>query len=332
MSSSKTLILAALMRTSWISGQALADTAGVSRTAIWKHIHALRQEGYEIQASSGRGYRLEHAPDRLSAEGVQAGLKTSILGKDIIFRSQIDSTQNLAKSLGEQGAPEGTVVLAETQNKGRGRRGRIWTAIPHGVAMSIILRPDLPPDQAPHFPLLAGAAIGQAITKSCDLQAGLKWPNDILIHGLKVVGILAELDAEMDRINAIYLGIGLNVNALPDEIPADLSTLATSLCIQSGSKVNRLHLVQTVLQELELAYQTYRMHGFAPIRKSWKEQNITLGRTVRIVSGHNIRTGTAVDLDPEGALILRSDDNQETIVTAGEVQLCPEVKTRPSLD
>ncbi len=332
MSSSKTQILATLMRNSWISGQALADTAGVSRTAIWKHIHALRQEGYEIHGSSGRGYRLEHAPDRLSAEGVQAGLKTSVLGKEIIFRSQIDSTQNLAKSFGEQGAPEGTVVLAETQDKGRGRRGRIWTPIPHGVAMSIILRPELPPDQAPHFPLLAGAAIGRAITKSCGLQAGLKWPNDILIHGLKVVGILAELDAEMDRINAIYLGIGLNVNAQLSDIPADLSTLATSLYIQSGSKIDRLHLVQTILLELEQAYQTYRMYGFIPIRNSWKEQSITLGRTVRIVSGNKIRTGTAVDLDPEGALILRSDDNQETIVTAGEVQLCPEVKTRPSLD
>lgn len=325
MSSPKTQILTALMHASWISGQALADAAGISRTAIWKHIHALRQEGYFIQASSGRGYRLEHVPDRLSAEGVQAGLQTAILGQNMAFRPQIDSTQNLAKTLGEQGAPEGTVILAETQTQGRGRRGRAWSAIPHGVAMSVILRPDMLPDQAPHFPLLAGAAVGRAITKSCGLKAGLKWPNDILIHGLKVVGILAELDAEMDRINAIYLGIGLNVNAQDQDIPPELSSLATSLRIQSGRKVDRLNLVRAVLQELESAYQTYLTHGFAPIRQAWKEQNITLGRTVRIIAGQSVQVGQAVDMDGRGALVLRTEDQQETMITAGEVQLCPEV-------
>lgn len=325
MSSPKTHIVATLMQGSWISGQALADAAQISRTAIWKHIRALRQEGYEIQASSGRGYRLQHMPDRLSAEGVQAGLKTTVLGQDIVFYPHIDSTQNLAKSLGEKGAPEGTVILAETQEQGRGRRGRTWAAIPHGVAMSIILRPDLPPEQAPHFPLLAGAAVDRAITKSCGLKAGLKWPNDILIHGLKVVGILAELDAEIDRINAIYLGIGLNVNAQPHEVPAGLSSLATSLFIQSGHKVDRLHLVQTVLQELESAYKTYQAHGFAPIRQAWKDQNITLGHKVRIVCGETMYTGTALDMLETGAMLLRTEDNTELAISAGEVQLCPQV-------
>ncbi|MFP4259147.1 MAG: biotin--[acetyl-CoA-carboxylase] ligase [Desulfovermiculus sp.] len=325
MSSSKTQILAALMHAPWISGQALADATGISRTAIWKHIHALRQEGYSIHASSGRGYRLEYIPDRLSAEGVQAGLQTALVGQNVVFRSQIDSTQNLAKALGGQGAPEGTVVLAEEQTQGRGRRGRAWSSIPHGVAMSVILRPDVPPDQAPHFPLLAGTAVGRAISTYCGLAAGLKWPNDILISGLKVVGILAEVDAEMDLINAIYLGIGLNVNAQGQDIPPDLSSLATSLRIQTGQTVDRLRLVQTVLQELESAYQTYLAHGFAPVRQAWKEQNITLGRTVRIVAGQHIRTGKAVDMDGRGALILRTDDQQEMTISAGEVQLCPEV-------
>ena len=325
MSRPKTHILTTLMQGEWISGQALADAAGISRTAIWKHIHTLRQEGYPIQASSGRGYCLEYIPDRLSAEAVQAGLQTAFLGRKTIFHPQLDSTQNQAKSLGEQGAPEGTVVLAESQTQGRGRRGRTWTAIPHGVAMSVILRPDFPPDQAPHFPLLAGVAVGRAISRVCSLTPGLKWPNDILISGMKVVGILAELDAEMDRINAVYLGIGLNVNATPQDIPAELTETATSLRIQAGGEIDRLVLVRAVLEELESAYITYQTEGFAPIRQAWKGQSITLGKMVRITSGRTALTGTAVDMLESGALLIRTADESEVSVTAGEVQLCSQI-------
>ncbi|MDZ7759431.1 MAG: biotin--[acetyl-CoA-carboxylase] ligase [Desulfovermiculus sp.] len=325
MSRPKTHILTTLMQGDWISGQALANAAGISRTAIWKHIHTLRQEGYPIQASSGRGYRMEYIPDRLGSEAVHAGLQTVTLGRNIVFHPQIDSTQNQAKILGEQGALEGTVVLAESQTQGRGRRGRTWTAIPHGMAMSVILRPDLPPDQAPHFPLLAGVAVGRAISRACNLSPGLKWPNDILISGMKVVGILAELDAEMDRINAVYLGIGLNVNATLQDMPPELTSTATSLRIQSGREINRLHLVRTVLEELESAYFTYQARGFAPIRQAWKDQSITLGHNVRITSGRTFLTGTALDMLETGALLIRTADNSEVAITAGEVQLCSEV-------
>ena len=322
MSSPKTQILRTLIHSTWVSGQTLAHAAGISRTAIWKHIRALRKEGYAIQASSGRGYRLEYIPDRLSAEGVQAGLQTTILGREIVFRSHIDSTQNLARTLGEQGADEGTVVLADTQSQGRGRRGRSWAAIPGGTAMSVIFRPDLPPDRAPHFPILAGTALGRAIAQTTGHAPGLKWPNDVLISGRKVVGILAELEAEADRINAIYLGIGINVNARLRDIPQDLQTTATSLRIQTGRTIDRLHLVQNVLYELEAAYFTYMAQGFAPIRKAWLEQNITLGHPVRIISGQNIQAGTAKDMDEDGALVLRSQCGDTTRVTAGDVQLC----------
>ncbi|MFO7877191.1 MAG: biotin--[acetyl-CoA-carboxylase] ligase [Desulfovermiculus sp.] len=325
MSSPKTQILTTLMHATWISGQALADAAGISRTAIWKHIHTLREEGYPIQASSGRGYRLEYIPDRLGAEAVQAGLRTTVLGQRIVSRPEIDSTQNLAKVLGQQGALEGTVVLAESQTKGRGRRGRAWSAIPKGVAMSVILRPDISPDQAPHFPLMAGVAVGRAISMICNLIPGLKWPNDILIQGLKVVGILAELDAEMDRINAIYLGIGLNVNATHEDIPEELASTATSLRIQSGNEIDRLSLVRSVLEELEAAYFIYMSQGFSSIRQAWKDHNITLGQKVRIRSGNMDLTGTALDMDASGALLVRTQDNTERAITAGEVHLCPQL-------
>lgn len=325
MSTPKTQILATLMQREWVSGQALAEAGKISRAAIWKHIHALRQEGFLIQASSGRGYHLAQIPDHLSAEGIQAGLQTATLGRNVIFHPQIDSTQNQAKTLGEQGAVEGTVVLAETQTQGRGRRGRTWAAIPHGVAMSIIFRPELPPDRAPHFPLLAGVAVSRAISRTCNLAPGLKWPNDILLAGMKVVGILAELDAEMDRINAVYLGIGLNVNASLQDIPPELTSTATSLCIQSGREVSRLHLVRAVLEELESAYSTYQARGFAPIRQAWKEINVTLGHKVRIISGQSVVTGTALDILETGALLIRTEDQAEIAITAGEVQLCPQV-------
>lgn len=323
MNSPKLLILSTLTQASWISGQALANAAGISRTAIWKHIHTLREEGYPIQASSGRGYRLEYIPDRLGAEPVQAGLQTTVLGRTIVFRPEVDSTQNLAKMLGQQGAHEGTVVLAESQTQGRGRRGRSWSAIPKGVALSVILRPDISPDQAPHFPLLTGVAVGRAISRVCNLIPGLKWPNDILIKGLKVVGILAELDAEMDRINAIYLGIGLNVNATRKDIPEELASIATSLRIQSGQEIHRLSLVRSVLEELEAAYFIYMSQGFGSIRQAWKDHNITLGQTVRITSGNMDLTGTALDMNASGALLVRTPDNTEKAITAGEVQLCP---------
>lgn len=323
MNSPKTLILSTLMHATWISGQALADAAGISRTAIWKHIHTLREEGYPIKASSGRGYRLEYIPDRLGAEAVRAGLRTTVLGRTLVSRPEVDSTQNLAKALVQQGALEGTVVLAESQTQGRGRRGRTWSAIPRGVAMSIILRPDIAPDQAPHFPLLAGVAVRRAISRTCKLTPGLKWPNDILIQGLKVVGILAELDAEMDRINAIYLGIGLNVNATREDIPEELASTATSLRIQSGKEIHRLSLVRSVLEELEAAYIIYMSQGFSSIRQAWKDHNITLGQTVRITSGNTDLTGTALDMIDSGALLVRTPDNTERAVTAGEVHLCP---------
>ncbi|WP_051564473.1 biotin--[acetyl-CoA-carboxylase] ligase [Desulfovermiculus halophilus] len=325
MSSPKTQILAALRRASWISGQALADAAGISRAAIWKHIHALRREGYTIQASSGRGYRLEHAPDHLSPEGVHAGLQTELLGRNLICRRSIDSTQNLAKSLGRQGAPEGTAVLAENQTQGRGRRGRSWASIPHGVAVSLILRPKTSPDKAPHFPLLAGTALARAVSRVCGIWPGLKWPNDLLISGRKVIGILAELEAEMDRISAIYLGIGLNINAEAEDIPPDLASVATSLRIQAGRKIDRLDLVRALLEELEAAYYAYRLQGFGPIREAWKEHNITLGRQVRISSGREIITGTAVDINEDGALRVRTEEQELVTVSAGDVQLCPAV-------
>ena len=319
--SPRTQILATLLSSAWISGQALADAAGISRTAIWKHIHVLQEEGYPIQAASGLGYRLEFLPDHLGAEAVQAGLQTRALGRQIVFKSSLDSTQNLAKTLVEQGAEEGTVVLAESQSQGRGRRGRLWSSIAKGLAMSVILKPDLPPEKAPQFPILAGVALVRAISRLCPVQAGLKWPNDILIQGRKVVGILAELDAEMDRINAIYLGIGINVNARQEDIPEELRDIATSLALYSGESVHRVYLVRAILEELEAAYTTYLHHGFPPLREEWKKQNITLGRQVHVQCyGQDIH-GFAEDMDEHGALLLRTQDGERMAITAGEVHL-----------
>ncbi|MDD5093842.1 MAG: biotin--[acetyl-CoA-carboxylase] ligase [Dehalococcoidia bacterium] len=315
-------ILKALRQGSRVSGEKLGADIGISRTAVWKYITELRTEGYQIDSSPSKGYALLSAPDNLTPQEIKEGLRTSVLGREIIYYTEVSSTQDVAKSMAIQRAGEGTIIIAERQTGGQGRLGRKWESLPGSIALSIILRPPIHPSEAPLFTIVAGVAVAQAIEKATHLSPQLKWPNDIIAGGKKVGGILAEMSAEMDRVNYIVLGIGINVNTPRSSLPADIKAIATSLKEEGGKEISRVKLVQSILEELETLYEVFRTAGFEPIRQRWTVLSNTIGARVTVTSGEGERTeGIATEMDRDGALILRKGDGTLERVIAGDVSL-----------
>ncbi|MCF8038573.1 MAG: biotin--[acetyl-CoA-carboxylase] ligase [Desulfohalobiaceae bacterium] len=316
------MILDLLKSREVVSGQELAEAVRISRTAVWKQVRGLRSEGYRIDSTPGLGYALKEIPDLLLPAEIQAGLKTRILGREIIHLTEVLSTQAKAKELAEKDAPEGTLVLTEKQTQGRGRRQREWVSLPGSIQMSVILRPRTPPEQGTHFPLLAGVALVQAVLKVCpDLDPLLKWPNDLIVNRKKLAGILAEISSEPERINYLTLGLGLNCNFTTQDLDPPLQEIATSLQIESGRKISRTTLLQALLLELEFLYFDYLGHGFEPLRLKWKARNNTLNSRVQVTSSHKTLEGLALDIDESGGLIVQLDDGQRVTVTAGDVSI-----------
>jgi BirA family biotin operon repressor/biotin-[acetyl-CoA-carboxylase] ligase len=315
------LIIQALLEQERLSGQRLAETAAISRTAVWKHIQSLRREGYDIVSEPGRGYRLQGTPDRLHPRLLASGLETELLGRNILFRPEIGSTQDLARELAEHNEPEGCVVVAEKQGAGRGRRGRGWTSLPGSVALSVLFRPPLEPWRVSHFPLLAGVAAARAVAAETGLRPRLKWPNDVLLNGRKAVGILAEMSADAEAIAFILLGMGLNVNAAEEDFPVDIRETATSMRREAKRSFSRVELVKKLLQELEALYVDYLEQGFAPVKTLWRDMSHTLGREVRVELMDRSIEGLAVDIDASGCLVVRTGDGRDVTVSAGDVSV-----------
>ena len=248
-------LLQALREGGHISGEELGKRLKMTRTAIWKRVNRLRGLGYEIASSPRRGYSLVSVPDLLLPEEIEPGLYTKIFGRQIIFYHELSSTQAAAKELARQGAEEGTVVISETQSQGKGRKGREWSSAPgQGIQISVILRPRLKPAQSIQIPLVAGVAVAQAIAKVTPLKPRIKWPNDLIVGRKKVGGILTEMSAEIDRIDYVVLGIGLNVNTPQALFPKEIGEIATSLAEELGGRVSRVRLLQSFLEEFEGLY------------------------------------------------------------------------------
>jgi len=245
------LILEELRKAGYVSGEKLGKKLGVSRTAVWKHINELRQKGYTIVSSPRLGYFLSKNTGLLLPEEVRLGLETNMLGKHIIHHDGVSSTQDLADELARKGADEGTAVIAEKQTRGRGRKGREWVSPAEGgVYLSVVLRPALMPNQIVPLPLVAGVAVANAIEKVTPLKPRIKWPNDIMVNGKKVAGILAEMNCEIDSVNHIILGIGINVNTPKKLLDKTSGGNATSLSHECGRGVSRVKLVQQLLYEI----------------------------------------------------------------------------------
>lgn len=310
--------------TGYVSGARLSEALGVSRTAVWKQIEQLRQLGYRIEAVPSRGYRLCSTPDLPLAEELRMGLATRLVGREIRYLAETDSTNRQAYALGEAGAGEGLVVIADRQTAGKGRMGRTW-ASPPGVNLylSILLRPPLPPQAAPQLTFVSTLAVSRAIRAVSGLEPTHKWPNDVLIDGRKVAGLLNEMSAETDRLRFVVLGIGVNLNMTADQFPAELRMPATSLLLAGGEPVSRAHFARTLLQQLDALYAEYLLRGPAPIMAAWEARCDLVGRRVEIdESGSGKVCGTVAGIDRDGALLLTLADGSTERVLAGDVRVC----------
>jgi BirA family biotin operon repressor/biotin-[acetyl-CoA-carboxylase] ligase len=304
-------------RDRFLSGEEVSRRVGVSRAAIWKHIEELRQEGYEIEARPRIGYRLVHRPDRIAPEEIVPHLNTRYFGREIRYEVSTPSTQLLAHQWAREGGREGALVIAEEQTLGRGRLGRQWHSPPRtGIWMSLILRPPIPLAQAPHLTLLASVGVHRAVERFTGLPVRIKWPNDLLVHGKKVCGILTELRGEQDQIHYVVLGIGINVNAKEEHFPPELREIATSLAIAAGKSIHRAPLAATILEELERVYEQYLNEGFTPIRTAWEERAGMLGETITARTPKGTVQGVAERLDESGALLIRTRQGMVPVFSA----------------
>jgi BirA family transcriptional regulator, biotin operon repressor / biotin---[acetyl-CoA-carboxylase] ligase len=293
---------------SYLSGQHLAELIGCSRTAVWKHMEELRKEGFELEAVRKKGYRILKTPERIIADEIRLGLKTKFIGKNIHYEESVESTQKIAHRLAYDDASEGTVIIAEEQLSGRGRMDRKWHSPKYsGIWMSLILRPNIPLPKAPQLTLLAAVAIVQAIEELTHLSPEIKWPNDILINGKKVTGILTELQAEADRINSIIIGIGMNVNQVEEDFPIELKQIATSLRIEQGNEISRAAMVREIFNKMEKLYQLYLAEGFLPIKLLWESYAISVGKEITARTLMQTIVGKALGITDEGVLMI--EDN-----------------------
>jgi BirA family transcriptional regulator, biotin operon repressor / biotin---[acetyl-CoA-carboxylase] ligase len=307
----------------WVSGQLLAERTAMTRSAVWKQVEVLREEGYGIEALTHRGYRLLDIPDKLLPYEIRAGLGTRTLGRrEIRYAETTASTNQTAKEMAAGGAPEGTLVVAEGQTRGRGRLERGWFSPPAGgLYASLILRPALPPVEAHHLVLLAAVAVAEALLGATGLKVSVKWPNDLMAGGRKIAGILTEAATQMDAVDYVVIGLGLNVNIPPERFPEELRPAATSLLAQTGRVTSRALLMRRILESLEASYDAFREGGFAPIRTRWMSLMDMEGARVSIRTMAGRYTGEVSDFDPDGFLILRDETGTERRFCSGDVTL-----------
>lgn len=315
--------LVMLLRTATgiVSGELLSRELGVSRTAIWKQISVLRTHGYRIEAIPSQGYQLLAEPDLLDVDSLYSELgNRCLVGQRLVCHVETGSTNADAFKLAEEGAEEGTVLLADRQLAGKGRLGRRWES-PAGVNLycSVVLRPELPPYEAPQLTFLSAVAVARTIQAISGLQPAIKWPNDLLIHGCKVAGLLNEMNAETDRVGFVILGIGVNLNMRLDQFPTDLRYPATSLLLETGSPVSRQAFTVRLLQELDREYYRFRQSGFGPVREEWARYCNAFGREVSVESGAIKVQGPFVGIDHDGALLIQLSDSRLERIVSGDV-------------
>ncbi|MFC4410941.1 biotin--[acetyl-CoA-carboxylase] ligase [Chungangia koreensis] len=294
-----------------ISGQQIADQLKISRTAVWKHIKQLEDDGYEIISVKKKGYLLHKRMDSLHPAMLDSMTSTERVGRKIHYFDSCPTTQSIAHEEAANGAVDGTVVISEEQTAGKGRLARNWSSTKgKGIWMSIILRPDIPPQLAPQFTLVAAVAITRAIADETGVTPSIKWPNDLLINGRKCTGILTELQAEADRVQSIILGIGVNVNQTTEDFPDELKSIATSLKIEIGNDVDRLVLTAKIFEYIEKYTDLYIEQGFRPLKILWESYSDTLGKRIRasMVNGEII--GKAIGITEEGVLQIQTDDGK----------------------
>ena len=309
-------------RHSFLSGEEISHSLGISRQALWKHIEKFREIGYIIEAVPHLGYKLLEVPDKILVPEIRWNLKTKLIGKEIYFYESVGSTNNIAYELAEEGAGEGTVVIANEQTKGKGRLGRSWVSPGGGgIYLSCILRPDILPNEVPKITLVAAVSAVKAIRKFLNLEGLIRWPNDILISDRKAGGILTELKEELDRVNFVILGIGINVNTLKSELPKGGTSLKEES--KSSKDFSRVEFVKILLEMLEKEYMKFKKDGFSTIRNELKSYSCALGRYVSVTTSGGRRRfhGKAVDINENGGLVVKLEDGSQKTFLSGDVVL-----------
>lgn len=306
---------------SYISGQELCQKFGVSRTAVWKHIKALKEEGYVIDSVSNKGYKLVRCPDVLTAEDIRSSLSTSWLGRTVKVMKTVDSTNLEAKRLAEAGALHGTLVTAEEQTSGKGRRGRSWISVPgQGVWMSFVLRPDIELENSSMLTLVAALAVEKGIKDAAGIDGRIKWPNDVLVNGKKVCGILTELSAQMDELNYIVVGIGINANI--GQFPEEVRDKATSLLAETGETVDRTRLLCQVLKHFEHDYEQFKKtEDFSELMEEYNGFLAHFGQEIKVVRGKDEYICRSGGINRRGELRVEDSLGRTQEIFSGEVSI-----------
>lgn len=306
----------------FVSGEQISKDLNVSRTAIWKHIKVLKERGYIFESSTRKGYRLIYAPNLLTPLELEGVLHTETFGRRVVYMSCTTSTNEEAKRIAREGAEEGTVVIAEEQTGGHGRLTRsFYCPFAKGIWFSLILRPKFFPMEASKCTLLAAVGVCRGIRRLGLADAGIKWPNDILYHGKKLVGILTEMSASMEKIDYIIMGIGINTGMKKSEFPESFREGATSF-LNEGIDVSRKDLLAAILAELEKEYDIAQTQGFDKVLEDWKSLSVTIGQEVRVIFDDESYTGKAVDIDKDGCLLVDTGKQVERVI-AGDVSIRP---------
>ena len=304
----------------YVSGQDLCEKFGVSRTAVWKVVNQLKEAGYEIESVQNKGYRLVTSPDTVSEEELKSIRKTEWIGQEIFYFPVLDSTNTKAKQLAEEGYPSGTLVVAEQQDAGRGRRGRDW-ASPRGVGifMTLMLKPDILPNNASMLTLVAALAVAAGIRKCTGRPAGIKWPNDIVMNGKKVCGILTEMSAQIDYVNHVVVGIGINVHN--ESFPEDIAPTATSLYLETGVHYRRAALIEEIWEQFERYYAVFlQTQDLSGLVKEYEAHLVNMHQSVRVIDPKEPFEGRAMGITPRGELMVDTWESRR-LVSAGEVSV-----------
>jgi BirA family transcriptional regulator, biotin operon repressor / biotin---[acetyl-CoA-carboxylase] ligase len=306
----------------YVSGQLISENLGVSRTAIWKYINQIKEDGYEIESISKKGYKIISSPDLLTYEEIEPYLNTSFIGRSLIHFDSIDSTNSKAKQLADAANADGTIIISEEQISGRGRLGRSWVSPKYkGIWMSIILKPNLNPMEAVKLTQIAAASLTLA-SKELGIETLVKWPNDIVINHKKVCGILTEMSAELTRINYVIVGIGINVNIDEADFPEDIKAIATSLKAETKASVNRKELVGRILNNFEKLYLKFiKENDIKTSLHICRENSALLGRDIMVLRRDGSVEAKALDIDEEGRLLVQYGDGRQEYVISGEVSI-----------
>ena len=305
----------------YISGQELCNRFGVSRTAVWKAINQLKEAGYEIEAQQNKGYRLKAAPDLMTEAEIKSLMHTDWVAKEVLYFDTIDSTNTKAQELAEKGYPSGTLVVADKQESGKGRRGRSWVSPSGtGIFMTLMIKPDINPNNASMLTLVAALAVAKAITSVTGEKALIKWPNDIVVNGKKVCGILTEMNAQFDYINHIVVGIGINVHN--ESFPEEISQMASSLMIEAGGKrFHRAQIIAETMSYFEQYYDTFlKTQDLSALVREYDELLVNRNKSVRVLDPKEPFDGKAMGITPKGELIVDTWESRK-LVSSGEVSV-----------